>query len=458
MSIMTPPLRAAPRPRWGIVLGALAVLLIGGWFAGKSWLVAYLHGPEFRRFVDARLSETLRAEVECAPLQFDGLNVFCDRIKTRGFEDSPFAEAQLEQARARFSLRRIFARAWELDHLEAQRLIVRLDGTRLTRPSRAALNSQPSTLNSSWLPNRLEVSAAALRELEITWGDLPATAGALSGVAIQATRTDGDWTFDGRGGELVSAGLPTLDVTSFRLRQRDNVVFVNEAKFTGRDGGTAQVAGEIRFGERLDLQGQIDGVELAPILSGDWRLRLHGKMGGDVRVQSPLPASGPPNVSGSLRLTHGQIEALPVLNEIAAFTHSQQFRQLPLTHASGDFRREGERLEVTKLIAESEGCLRLEGGFVLAQGEIDGTFQVGVPPVALQWLPGSQERVFTTARGGYLWAPMRLTGPVEAPSEDLSPRLAAAALQKVEDATNDAIQRSRDALKSALDQLLPLFK
>jgi hypothetical protein len=93
---------------------------------------------------------------------------------------------------------------------------------------------------------------------------------------------------------------------------------------------------------------------------------------------------------------------------------------------------------------------------------IDGTFQVGVAPASLQWLPGSQDRVFTQQRAGYVWAPMRLSGPLSKPGEDLSPRLIAAAqgaiIQGVQSSVRDTIQTGKDAAKGALDLLMPLFK
>ena len=93
---------------------------------------------------------------------------------------------------------------------------------------------------------------------------------------------------------------------------------------------------------------------------------------------------------------------------------------------------------------------------------IDGAFQVGVTPGSLQWLPGAQAKVFTESRGGYLWAPMRLTGPVNKPNEDLTPRLAAAAqgavIEGVQNAAGEAIKTGKDAAKSVLDLLLPTTK
>ena len=99
---------------------------------------------------------------------------------------------------------------------------------------------------------------------------------------------------------------------------------------------------------------------------------------------------GGPQLKGSLRLSNGELTALPVLDQIAVFTRTQQFRRLTLTNASGDFEQQGEQLRVTKFIAESEGLIRMEGAFTVEAGMIDGAFLVGVTPGSLQWLPGAQ--------------------------------------------------------------------
>ena len=59
---------------------------------------------------------------------------------------------------------------------------------------------------------------------------------------------------------------------------------------------------------------------------------------------------------------------------------------------------------------ESEGLIRVEGSFTIEHGQIDGTFQVGLTPATLQWIPGSQGQIFVSSRDGYLWSPMKLSG------------------------------------------------
>jgi hypothetical protein len=149
-----------------------------------------------------------------------------------------------------------------------------------------------------------------------------------------------------------------------------------------------------------------------------------------VRIQALLGTADVRNsldVSGTVSLSEGQLTALPVLDEIGVFTHTERFRQMELTRATAEFSSSPGRLEVHNFVAEAEGLIRIEGDYTVEDGEIDGRFQVGLTPETLQWIPGSQDEIFTVSRDGYLWTPMRLTGPVEHPVDDLTPRLVAAA-------------------------------
>ena len=446
-----------------IALAILPCLLFAIYLFGKSWVEGYLRGPEFRRFVNARIGKTLQSEVEFDPFRFKGLTVYSDAMIARGLEGGPFSAVQLDQVRAEFSLRRFFDRVWQVESIEAQHVGIKLDGTRLSRPPEPEKQEAIARENtSSWLPNRVEIASAVIQDFELTWGDLPSTAGSLTKLAVRATPADGGWAITGQKGELRAANLPKLNVEHLRLRQRDRTLFVNEADFVSDGGGTVKAHGEIVFDDHLDLQAKLAGIDIAPFLSKDWRMRLHGRANADVRIESSLPPAGPVAVSGTVELLDGRLEALPILNEVASFTRSQQFRSLALSRASAHFERKAQETRVTDFVAESEGLIRIEGAFQVASGQIDGLFQVGVSPTTLQWLPGSQDRVFTVARNGYVWTPVRLTGPVDAPSEDLSPRLVAAAggavIEKVESTARDAIQIGRDAAKGALDLLFPSGK
>lgn len=460
--------RSAPgrRPWLRLALWAipiLFVLLIVAFFVVRASIESYLRSDGFRKFVAEKASNTLHADAELAPLHFSGSEIFADGFRAKGGRDAAFADLQLEQIRTEISLRRFFEKVWQVEHFEVQRLRVDLTGPRSERPveptanpleapktERAAESSGPS----GWFPNRVEIGRAVVRDTQIIW-----PGGGLRGTLLNVHPHEGGWQIVGQGGRIEYAKLPPLDVASLQLRYRAPSLFINSAELRQPTGGSVQATGEVDFEKQLDLHLVLVSVNTAPYLSDDWRVRMKGNLSGEVDVRSPLPLTGPPQVKGSLRLTDGELTALPVLDQIAAFTRTQQFRRLTLSNASGDFQQNGERLSVSKFVAESDGLIRMEGSFIVEKGQIDGMFQVGVTPGSLQWLPGAQAKVFTESRGGYLWAPMRLTGAVNKPTDDLTPRLVAAAqgavIEGVQNAAGEVLKTGKDAVKGALDLLLP---
>ena len=438
----------------------LPVLLLAGYFAARAWIDSYLRSDEFRRFVSRATAHTLKAEGEFAPLRFTGMNIYSDGFTARGSEEAAFSAFGVDQVRADLSLRRWRERVWQVDRIEAQRVEVHLDGSRIALERTPAQPAAPVTSTGAgggWLPNRLEIATASVNELNVTWD-----AGSLRRVNVVANQKDNGWEIVGGGGRIEHGALPGADLVSTRMLYKAPSLFVQSAELRQGATGAINVEGEVRVGEEIDLRAKLAGIDLTPFLNNDWRVRLHGKLAGDVRVQGALPSVNGPVVSGSLQLSEGQIEALPVLNEIANFTTLQRYRRLALSRASADFRNENGTLRATNFVVESDGLIRIEGGFTIAKGIIDGRFQVGVAASSLALVPGAESRVFTEARGGYVWTPMRLQGPLESPGEDLSPRLAAAAggavIEKVESTVNSAIETGKGVIKGALDRLMPLFK
>jgi len=441
------------------------VLLVVGFFVGKSAIDSYLRSDSFRQFVGKKAGDTLHANAELGPLSFAGSTVFSDGFSAKGGPDAAFSDLQIEQIRTEISLRRFFEKVWQVEQFDVQRVRVDLDGPRINRPMEPAaspLNAPPAEKNegnpsSGWLPNRVEIGKATVHDTQLTWKD-----GGLRGTAFEIEPREGGWQIAGQGGHLNYAKLPQLDVADLHLRYRAPSLFVTSAELRQPAGGSLQATGEIDFTRQLDLRLTLVNIAITPYLSDDWRLRAKGNLSGEVTVNSALPSRGAPRISGSLKLAQGELTALPVLDEIATFTRTQQFRRLNLNNASRDFTQDETRLSVKNFVAESDGLIRVEGAFTIENGMIDGSFQVGVTPSSLQWLPGSQAKVFTEAHGGYVWAPMRLTGPANKPNEDLSPKLIAAAqnavIEGVQNAAGEAVKTGKDAVKSAVDLLLPLVK
>ncbi len=386
---------------WSI--GGFFVVIAGGYLAVRLWFSAYLHSDGFRRMISQKTSAALKADGGFDPFQFTGATIYSDGFRARG-EGAFFSTLRADQIRAEFNLGGVWHRAWQVDRIDVQRLEMKVGDGRSQMAdggSGRAENGAPASMSHlpspspGWLPNRLDLRKLVVQEGSLQWGT-----GLVAGTTVTLT-PDGDaQSFVLEGGRLIQLGWPELKIDSARLRYRRPTLFITSAELKSGQTGSVAVSGEIDFEREAGLQLKLNGVPVTPLLPVDWRARLKGNLAGDVKLRAPLPATGALRVEGSLRLTQGGLEALPVLDQIATFTRTPQFKTLNLSRASGDFAHDGTKTVVTKFVLESEGLIRMEGSFTVADANIDGAFQVGVTelePAMASGLAG--EGVHGRARG-----------------------------------------------------------
>ena len=442
--------------RWLKILawtgGVLVVLLFAGFMGVKSWVNSYLRSPEFRKQIAARTSEHLQAEVEISPIRFDTTEFSCGGLTAQGGRDGKFSDIKVEDVHGEFRLpsvwRMIFGdKKFRVESVDVQRVAVNFFENRLPTEFPRPAKSDKIT----------EIGRISVRELAVAW-----EGGSVSGLSAVGTPVEGGWKVTGDGGHAKQHGLPEMDILTLRVVHKEPVLFVQEAKLRA-EGGEITVNGEVTEKEKVDLQFKTAGMNVTPLLPEDWRARLHGRVKGDGRIQISLRdgTSSAPAVTGHAELQQAVLDALPILDTIAKYTKTDRFRRLILNQVRGDFRYDASGLHVTNLVVESERLIMVKGSFSVVNGQIDGTFDLGITPAPLQFLPGSQDKVFSAPRDGYAWTPLRITGPYRSPREDLSARLYAAAenavVQKVGDTATQAVGTAVDTAKKGVDGVLGLL-
>jgi hypothetical protein len=139
---------------------------------------------------------------------------------------------------------------------------------------------------------------------------------------------------------------------------------------------------------------------------------------------------------------------------VALLTRTQEFRSIKLQTAQADFEWEKDRTSVKNIVLESELLLKITGNYLQVGETVDGLLQVGTTPEALSAIPGAKAKVFTEAKEGYIWTPVRLSGSTSAINEDLTPRLKEAALGAVIDLIpTDAPEKLNKGVDKVLDFL-----
>ena len=459
---------ARPRPRrmllWFVPPVGLLIVIVG-LLGARAWVTSYLRSDDFRHFLERKTSAALRADARLEPLRWQDTEVYTEALDAAGNTGSPFAKLTVEQVRARLDLHALWRRTWRVDSIDAERFAATLGNPHPVAPDTVAASevtpsSQPGEgqgrgFLAGWLPSRVEIGAVNVNDFSLVWNT-----GRVAGTHVTARPRNGgtqNWDIDGSGGRLEETHFPAVRLTDFHVKSSSHEVFITRATGQSDGGGRLELAGRQALdGDRaLDLTADFDGLPVQPFLPADWRARLHGNATGNVHVTGSAARGGDPwRARGHIELQDGRLEALPLLDELAVFTATERFRQTALQRGQADFEWTPGGVTVSGLLVESAGLLRIEGGFTVRGDQMDGTFQVGVARGSLRWIAGVGARVFDQPeRDGYVWTTAHLHGPVRHPSEDLTPRLVAAAQQEVIDKARQETGAVLDTANSLLDLL-----
>ena len=438
--------------------GSVAGLAVVGYFGSSILLNHYLHGESFRALLNEKTSAFFATDGEYLPIHCEGFSFYSDRYAARGSNGVPVKELRADQIRADFEPGALFQGAWQVSNLQIQRVRVALN----TAPAAPLpLQTASPKRHSRWIPERFELKRARIEETNIEWSPT-GREGSLLNMRLVLEPNGRDLIATGYGGRLQQAGWPALNVDHVKLRCRYPDLFLTDSLFQIGESENIVVSGQAGLGQSraVDLLVKFNGIAISPYLPVDWRAGVKGNANGEARVTGSVDDAASLQATGTISLAGGQLEALPILEKIAAFTRTRQFRRFPLQKAEANFTCVGSKIVVSKLLAESEGLIRMEGGFIVEGGIVQGTFQLGVTPESLHWLPGSRTRVFTQEHDSYAWTVVKISGPVDNLAEDLSARLVAAAgdevIEGVKGTIESGVKGSIEGAKGLFDLLKPM--
>jgi hypothetical protein len=405
----------------GLVIAA--VLLTG---IGLLAIRSYLHSDAFRAFLAAQVSRIAKVDGIFTPFRWQGLAVDTDSYDATG--TGIVRALKVEGLHTEIGLGGIGRGVWQIKGTNIRRLDVTLDPGSGDLPATAGDTRSTRHAKDTakpWLPTEIEVTAADIQEL-ILRAPLQHGTATLTGIRIHAQPAGPRHSYrvETLGGtlRLPFPWTPEIRLDRAQLRYQDKQIFLNSATATLC---RLEAAGEFNIPTgHHTIQGGISDVKCDEILSETWAKRLTGTAATDFTLDH---RGGSPTARGTLTLSNATLTALPVLDTLAAYADTRRFRHLTLTDSRTDWRwRDGELL-LTNLVLASEGLIRLEGTVTLRGENLDGHLRLGLAPGTLASIPGAETHVFAPGERGLLWAPLRLTGTLDHPEEDLSARLIAAA-------------------------------
>jgi len=419
----------------------LAVLLAG--FGGYFWLKSYLHSDDFRIFLGESVGGAIGAETHFELFEWQGM-----QAHTEGFtaENGGLIHSmRADGVQAKVGLSGVRRGVWEVSDLRVKQLDVLMD-TRSESPSAeqdAVADPTPVSDSgngegflSGLLPKRAELSSAVIERLNLS---VETAAGSLKAsnliARVDAARAKGAYDVNLSDGliETTWFGSP-LDLVSARGKFQDGRIFLTESKSKVYERGILDLSGEVDGGE-FGFYGKLRDIRVEELVPEDWQKRLTGDLASEFKVQSgQLLGDGSyadTILKGELELKRGVLTSLPVLDTIAAYANTRRFRRLDFSEARMKYHKVGDRLEITEIVLATEGLVRVEGKITITGEEIDGRFKVGITPGTLSHIPGAETKVFIRGEKGLLWSPLRITGTMDNPEEDLSKRMIAAAGERM---------------------------
>lgn len=412
--------------KWAGVIITVFLLATALLYAG---LRSYLHSDAFRDFLSNQVSRAAGVKGGFSSFRWEGLALRTEVFSASG--DGPIRELRIDGLQTEVGLEGVRRGVWELKNSRIGRLQISLDARKPPAtgiPDIAEPQMPKVKRKHGWLPREVEVQGLELGQLSLNalTDHGPVVAEGVR-VQVENEKNHGVHRVELSDGMLWLPFplLPEVRLGLARLRIQPEAVFLTGLRADAFSGASIEATGEWdRLSDKVALEGHASGVKCDELLNEDWSRRLTGDIASDFTIGG---RSGMTAASGKLVITDGVLTALPVLDALAAYADTRRFRTLVLSEAHTSWRWENGVIELNDLVLASDSLIRLEGRVVIRGRELDGNLRLGLAPGTLASIPGAETDVFAPGERGLMWAPLRLTGTLDKPREDLTDRLIAAA-------------------------------
>jgi hypothetical protein len=276
-----------------------------------------------------------------------------------------------------------------------------------------------------FLPNRVFVEKIETPQANITWQFRGDRAG-FFGMQLLITPHGPDFEYFGAGGRLKMALFPDLDLRRAHLLITKTLLTIYDIDLASNSSSGESIHAQANAGlgqdKSVDLRADFKQVPIRSWLPAEWKRHLAGSAFGDLHWVGKDPKLESSSGEGSLRVSNGRIENLPVLQKLAELAQKKSFEHLELNECSLGFEWKYPKIDINNIAIEEKGKFRIEGELSIDQRRLRGRIRLGLTREYLDWLPNPEE-VFSRKQGGYLWTNVRLFGTIDDPGQDLSPRI-----------------------------------
>jgi hypothetical protein len=276
-----------------------------------------------------------------------------------------------------------------------------------------------------FLPNRVFVEKIETPQANITWQFRGDRAG-FFGTRLLITPHGPDFEYSATSGRLKMDLFPDLDLRRAHLLITKTLLTIYDIDLASNAGSEESIHAQASAGlgqdKSVDLRTDFKQVPIRSWLPAGWKKHLGGSAFGDLHWTGKDPKLESSSGEGSLRVSNGRIENLPVLQKLAELAQKKSFEHLELNECSLGFAWKYPKIDINNIAIEERGKFRIEGELSIDQRRLRGMIRLGLTREYLDWLPNPEE-VFSRKQNGYLWTNVRLFGTLDDPGQDLSPRI-----------------------------------
>jgi hypothetical protein len=413
-----------------IVAAAVAVAYV----MYRPQLDALADSDRFRESIGEETSRGLKVEGEYGPFTHEkgGWTVATPSWKSTGRPGEAIARLDAKTITGRFNPWGVLRRRWQIDLITIDEATLKL--RRPDPDKKVPLPVHPKPWYGFVLPQRMYLKLVDAKKADILWDFKKREAG-IHDIHLWVTPYGKkDWRFQGTEGKLdFLPDVPAARVVTMSLVVTKPTLTVESLEIAPPDPddpgrivlhGTAGLQPE---DTSLDATGKIDRMPLTPWLTSPWDNRVSGRLNGTLSWKGPDTKLDQAEGHGTLQLTGGTLRKLAALDQLALLSGDDSLRGLDFDTASLAWEWNEGVLDIRDLEIEASGKVRAEGTIHSDHGVLSGTIRLGLKPGAVAWLPPQGRSLFAVRDGSpYLWAKVTLSGTLQAPRDDLGPRLKAA--------------------------------